>query len=609
MLYKYDQLNRIKQQDAYDFATGIGVPTINNAYQMKLTYDANGNILTLLRNANAANFEMDELKYSYYNYNPVTGISNDAGVGGTFNCNRLAHVHDDSPIGNIFTDDIETQGNDNYTYDAIGNLIKDNAEGISQIDWNLQNKISKIQKANLTLAYEYDPTGKRIIKTNIRPGQPDTASVYVLDPQGNTLAIYRLENSTLTWQEQHLYGSSRIGITREEKPIARLMKTGGIGSGGTGSLQQGSNFDLLNGIQALGTIQALSTYRAQTEYELTNHLGNVLATVSDAKQSTNQANMLSYTDYYAFGMAIPGRQFNGNGYRYGMNTQEKDIEVGEGIYTAAHWEYDSRIGRRWNLDPKPTVGTSYYACFLNSPIMVVDPDGDEVKYAKFRDRVNAFFGRRFNKEFRGKFKKWDESSDIYTLTKSKEFGSERLVKADVCEGACNNGIQDNAVYYNKGFTTNDISSKRLRLAALPFDIAFNIGKLPIALGAGFGIGIHNIFSDKKHDIGWGWGNRMELGEHNSANLLSWGFGNFNKYNMFGQSLSGSGFGNKKLHPDGFLGFRWGIGKLKVNFFDIGPDGGATKEGNYYHAHFNIAGPKTRRAEMHRESGVDFKQNR
>jgi hypothetical protein len=45
------------------------------------------------------------------------------------------------------------------------------------------------------------------------------------------------------------------------------------------------------------------------EYELANHLGNVLATVSDVKLPA--ARVLSHTDYYAFGSAMPGRSGGG----------------------------------------------------------------------------------------------------------------------------------------------------------------------------------------------------------------------------------------------------------------------------------------------------------
>ncbi len=94
-------------------------------------------------------------------------------------------------------------------------------------------------------------------------------------------------------------------------------------------------------------------------------------------------------DYYSFGSPMPGRQFNSPNYRYGFNGQEKDDEVsGNGnSYTAEFWQYDSRLGRRWNLDPKPMMPMSDYTCFMNNPIMFSDALGDTVKYA------GSFFNR------------------------------------------------------------------------------------------------------------------------------------------------------------------------------------------------------------------------
>lgn len=67
-------------------------------------------------------------------------------------------------------------------------------------------------------------------------------------------------------------------------------------------------------------------------------------------------------------------------YRFGFNTQEKVDEIsGEGNHnTALFWEYDTRLGRRWNLDPKPQVYISDYAVMANSPILLNDLFGDDV---------------------------------------------------------------------------------------------------------------------------------------------------------------------------------------------------------------------------------------
>ena len=69
------------------------------------------------------------------------------------------------------------------------------------------------------------------------------------------------------------------------------------------------------------------------------------------------------------------------GYGFSFNGQEKDDEVsGAGnTMTAEFWEYDSRLGRRWNVDPIPTIGISDYACFENNPICLTDVNGDSPK--------------------------------------------------------------------------------------------------------------------------------------------------------------------------------------------------------------------------------------
>ncbi|MBT7142941.1 MAG: hypothetical protein HN704_10465 [Bacteroidetes bacterium] len=69
-------------------------------------------------------------------------------------------------------------------------------------------------------------------------------------------------------------------------------------------------------------------------------------------------------------------------YLFGFNGQEKDDEISGttgGHTTAMFWEYDTRIGRRWNVDPKPNPSISYYSCFANNPIWNFDPLGDTIK--------------------------------------------------------------------------------------------------------------------------------------------------------------------------------------------------------------------------------------
>jgi hypothetical protein len=62
-------------------------------------------------------------------------------------------------------------------------------------------------------------------------------------------------------------------------------------------------------------------------------------------------------------------------YLYGFNGIEKADKIsGAGNhYTALYGEYESRLGRRWNEDPKPNPSISSYAVFANNPIWYNDP--------------------------------------------------------------------------------------------------------------------------------------------------------------------------------------------------------------------------------------------
>ncbi len=114
---------------------------------------------------------------------------------------------------------------------------------------------------------------------------------------------------------------------------------------------------------------------------------------------------LSTPDYYPAGILCPGGHCEGSanphwcwisdlcpfgfkkpatswvadsvGYRYGFNSQEKDDEIyGSGnSYTAEYWQYDARLGRRWNLDPVDKPWMSSYHAFSNKPILNIDPNG------------------------------------------------------------------------------------------------------------------------------------------------------------------------------------------------------------------------------------------
>ena len=367
--YQYDQLNRLKAMDMYKgsnsgsnlWSNGLAATT---DYRERVQYDANGNITSYLRNGFGAKQTMDSLSYKY--------------IAGK---NQLDFVRDQvngsATHSSNYTEDIDDQLAANYKYDSIGNLVYDRAAGINLIKWSVYGKILEIQKQPQpgnnysNLQYTYDASGNRIGKITTAADTIKT-TWYVRDASGNTMAVYSFDNkkNKLFVDEQHLYGSSRLGIFNPQREVNIPIATVPVGSLSSGYL---------------------STFtRSRKFFEEANHLGNVLVTLSDRKAGFDlngdglidyyKADVVSAGDYYPFGMQMVGRSYSqaNSSYRYGFGGQEKSNEIkGEGnSYTAEFWEYDPRLGRRWNLDPKPLEGISEYSAFGNNPIWYSDPLGD-----------------------------------------------------------------------------------------------------------------------------------------------------------------------------------------------------------------------------------------
>ncbi len=104
---------------------------------------------------------------------------------------------------------------------------------------------------------------------------------------------------------------------------------------------------------------------AYRQYELTNHLGNVLATVLDRKTIITNADTLLYYEadvstaqmYYAFGSTMTDLSYtyisdgDTSRYRYGFNGMEKDNEIAEGDYYDFKYRvHDARLGRFLSIE-------------------------------------------------------------------------------------------------------------------------------------------------------------------------------------------------------------------------------------------------------------------
>src|SRR5690606_29150757 len=143
------------------------------------------------------------------------------------------------------------------------------------------------------LEFDYDPMGQRITKTVYPKSAPGvintdgiTKTYYVRDAQGNVMSIYTLKTEdsekNLYLSERMLYGSTRLGMEQVNQIVASTNS---------------GNIDINTAQQRVV---------GDKRYELSNHLGNVLATVTDRKLpeynvteslAYYKPDVVSYSDY------------------------------------------------------------------------------------------------------------------------------------------------------------------------------------------------------------------------------------------------------------------------------------------------------------------------
>jgi len=142
--YQYDKLNRLKSAIYEKNAL------TTNAYNESLTYDKNGNIMSLARKGDTdpqvQPIQIDDLLYTY----PASS-------------NQLSKVDDISNNTSGFNDFNKT--GDDYTYDANGNMITDKNKNITTIEYNHLNLPEKITFGTTgTIEYIYNAAGQKLEK-------------------------------------------------------------------------------------------------------------------------------------------------------------------------------------------------------------------------------------------------------------------------------------------------------------------------------------------------------------------------------------------------------------------------------------------------------------
>ena len=142
---------------------------------------------------------------------------------------------------------------------------------------------------------------------------------------------------------------------------------------GGARLAEGSSSSAAEATLAGAAVPVMPLVQEERRYYVADHLGSVRA-VFDQSGTVVEA-----TDYYVFGLEMPGRVFvdDAERAREGYTGHEKDVDTG--LYYAGARYLDAGLGR-WHA-PDPLAGAmpgwSPYNYGFNDPVGFSDPDGKQ----------------------------------------------------------------------------------------------------------------------------------------------------------------------------------------------------------------------------------------
>lgn len=374
--YSYDEEYRLSTSVFGLFNNSTAVFTANaNSYFKEygasansgIGYDANGNITSLKRNGYLAggNLAMDDFTYTYIS-----------------NTNKLTSIVD--AAANVYGIDLVAATSKTFTSNSIGQMTTSEAEDVTDITYYATGLTKKVSFGSSRSAeYWYDDRGQKI-KTKFYNASSLKAKYtwYMSDAGGNPLAIYEYDEAVagtpaFTLVSQPVYGSGRLGVL--DKPTGII------------------------------------------DYEITDHLGNVRATIKGISAGVYQ--LTARTDYYAFGGAQPGRTYNLNTYRFNYQGQESAVN--------SRWQafdlrmHNSDLGRWFAPDPYGQFHSPYVS-MGNNPVSGVDPDGgyaysNNISYGIFSSGAGtAERHPRSDQQMQSDVEQWfsDELDRIHLLEKN-----------------------------------------------------------------------------------------------------------------------------------------------------------------------------------------------
>ncbi|GHT50735.1 hypothetical protein FACS189440_18680 [Bacteroidia bacterium] len=354
--YQYDGLNRLKKSQFTENGR------INDLFNEEFTYDKQGNILTLKRNA---------MIYPQFSPQQIDDLTME------YTGNQLKKVQEAVPASRPYGF-VRPSGNpeSEYAYNRNGAMTKDFNRGIENISYNVLNLPNKIYFTGLnSTQYSYDATGvkRRTIHTTV-----ENRTLVALQPQ----PVVPLAAEATTFSipvNRHI----RAGIIKVSiQPSTTQTVTDYCG-----------NIVYENG--ELKYILNPEGYAYKTgndiryDYYIRDHLGNNW-------KAGNQIN-----NYYPSGMVNSFISSNSERQPYKFGNKELDEMHGLNTYDQVTRQFGTIIPVTPTMDllAEKNYSTSPYSQYGNNPVKYVDPDGRDIRIWY----ISGYDNRRYGGEI---WKSW-----------------------------------------------------------------------------------------------------------------------------------------------------------------------------------------------------------